>query len=203
LWKIFEAKLRTRDSNKEALIREKAIEIIVNHGFDGLSMHKVARSAGISVATIYIYFKDREDLIQQLYTEETKKMSDATLVNFDPEAHFDEGLRIQWMNRMKYCLENPYSLTFMEQLKHSPLVDRSKIDTGFLQAMSRFVHKAIERKEIVPLPVEIYWSIAFAPLYQLVKYHISRTSMPGRPPFVFDEPKINQTLELVLKALKP
>jgi TetR/AcrR family transcriptional repressor of multidrug resistance operon len=195
--------LRTRDVNKEALIREKAIEMIVNHGFDGLSMHKLAKSAGVSVATIYIYFKDREDLIQSLYTEESQKMASATLHNFDPESHFDEGLKVQWLNRMNYCFENPYSMTFMEQVKHSPLVDRSTIDRRFLDAMSRFVHKAIERKEIIPLPVEIYWSIAFAPLYQLVKFHISKTSMPGRPPFIFDEEKINLTLGLVLKALKP
>jgi len=195
--------LRTRDSNKEALIREKAIEMIVNHGFDGLSMHKLAKAAHVSVATIYIYYKDREHLIQQLYTEETQKMADATLKNFDPEAHFDEGLKIQWINRMNYCLENPYSMTFMEQVKHSPLIDRSTMDTRFLQAMGRFVHKAIERQELIPLPIEIYWSVAFAPLYQLVKFHIAKTGMPGRPPFILDEEKINLTLGLVLKALKP
>lgn len=195
--------MRTRDSNKETLIREKAIEIIVNHGFDGLSMHKLAKAARVSVATIYIYYKDREDLIQQLYTEETKKMADATLKNFDPESHFDEGLKIQWINRMNYCLENPYSMTFMEQVRHSPLIDRSTMDTRFLQAMGRFVHKAIERRELIPLPVEIYWSMAFAPLYQLVKFHIGKIGMPGRPPFELDEEKINLTLGLVLKALKP
>ncbi len=195
--------MRTRDINKEALIREKAIEMIVHQGFDGLSMHKLAKSAGISVATIYIYFKDREDLIQQLYLEETKKMTDATLLNFDPDAHFDEGLKIQWLNRMRYCLDNPYSMTFMEQVKHSPFVDRSVMDRRFLDAMSRFVHNAIDRNELIPLPVEIYWSIAFGPLYQLVKFHISKTGMGGRQPFVFDDEKINQTLGLVLKALKP
>ncbi|WP_031528000.1 TetR/AcrR family transcriptional regulator [Dyadobacter crusticola] len=195
--------MRTRDVNKEALIRQKAVEMIVNHGFDGLSMHKLARAAGVSVATIYIYFHDREDLIQQLYTDETNKMFDATLKNFDPESHFDEGLRIQWLNRMHYCLENPFSHTFIEQLRHSPLVSRSNVDARFTEAMGRFVHKAIERHEIVPLPVEIYWSVAFAPLYQLVKFHIAKSSMPGRPPFIFDEEKVNQTLGLVLKALKP
>ncbi|MBO9612800.1 MAG: TetR/AcrR family transcriptional regulator [Dyadobacter sp.] len=195
--------MRLRDATKEALIREKAIELIVNHGFDGLSMHKLAKAAGVSVATIYIYFKDREDLIQQVYTDESRKMTEATLVNFDPDAHFDEGLKRQWINRMTYCLENPYSMTFMEQVKHSPLVERSTVDTRFLQAMQRFVHNAIDRKEIMPLPVEIYWSIAFAPLYQLVKFHIAGKSMPGRPPFAFDEEKINLTLGLVLKALKP
>lgn len=195
--------MRTRDINKEAVIREKAIEMIVNHGFDGLSMHKLAKSAGVSVATIYIYFKDREDLIQQLYTEETKKMAEATLVDFDPGSHFDEGLKVQWINRMRYCLANPFSMTFVEQVKHSPLIDRSVMDRRFLDAMSQFVHTAIERNELIPLPIEIYWSIAFAPLYQLVKFHISKTSMPGRPPFVFDEDKINLSLQLVLKALKP
>ena len=95
--------MRTRDTQKESLIREKAIEIIVNHGFDGLSMHKLAKSAGVSVATIYIYFEDREQLIQQLFTEESAKMAEATLLNFDPESHFDEGLKVQWMNRMRYC----------------------------------------------------------------------------------------------------
>jgi TetR/AcrR family transcriptional repressor of multidrug resistance operon len=85
--------LRTRDVNKEALIREKAIEMIVNHGFDGLSMHKLAKSAGVSVATIYIYFKDREDLIQQFTPKKARKWR-AHLVNFDPESHFDEGLKV-------------------------------------------------------------------------------------------------------------
>ena len=69
--------------------------MIVSHGFDGLSMHKLAKAASVSVATIYIYFKDREDLIQQLYTEEFEKMTLATLVNFNPEGRFDEGLKVQ------------------------------------------------------------------------------------------------------------
>jgi len=195
--------MRTRDINKQIVIRKKAIELIVSNGFDGLSMHKLARAAGVSVATIYIYFKDREDLIQQLYTEETTKMAEATLVNFDPESHFDEGLKIQWLNRLQYCLDNPLSMTFMEQVKHSPLLDRSVMDRRFIDAMSKFVHTAIGRNELIQLPVEIYWSIAFAPLYQLVKFHIAKTSMPGRPPFDFDETKIDLALSLVLKALKP
>jgi len=177
--------------------------MVVKQGFDGLSMHKLAKVSGVSVATIYIYFKDREDLLQQLYTEESKKMAAATLVGFNPESHFDEGLKVQWLNRMKYCLANPYSMTFMEQVKHSPLIDRSVIDRTFLDAMSRFVSTAIERKELIPLPVEVYWSVAFAPLYQLLKFHISKTTMFERPAFELDEEKINLTLQLILRALKP
>ena len=195
--------MMTRDTNKETQIRTKAIELIVKQGFDGLSMHKLAKAASVSVATIYIYFKDREDLIQQLYTEEFQKMTEATLVNFNPEGPFDSGLKIQWMNRLKYWLDNPLSMTFMEQMKHSPLIDRSVIDRRFVDAMSLFVETAISRSELIPLRLEIYWAVAFAPLYQLVKFHISGTSMPGRPAFILDESQIDLTLSLVLKALKP
>lgn len=198
--------MRTRDENKELTIREKALEMAVRDGFDGLSMQKLARAAGVSPATIYIYFKDRDDLILQLWLQEVKKMVDATLEGFDPSMHFEEGLKIQWLNRARFCLQNPKSMHFLEQVKFSPYHEAffKKMDNTFLKAMSDFVHHAIIRKEVVKLPVEVYWSIAFAPLYQLVKMHMSGRGLRGGPEkFVLDDKIMNQTLKLVLKALKP
>ncbi|MGZ4091209.1 MAG: TetR/AcrR family transcriptional regulator, partial [Bacteroidia bacterium] len=59
--------MRIRDEKKEEAIREKALELIVHEGFDGLSMHKLAKAAGVSPATIYIYYKNREHLLNMLY----------------------------------------------------------------------------------------------------------------------------------------
>ena len=198
--------MRTRDENKELAIREKALEMAVQDGFDGLSMQKLAKAAGVSPATIYIYFKDRDDLILQLWLQEVKKMVDATLEGFDPEMRFDEGLKIQWLNRAKFCMENPTSMHFLEQIKYSPYHEAfaKKMDNTFLKAMSEFVRHAISRKEVVKLPIEVYWSVAFAPLYQLVKMHMSGRGLRGGPEkFVLHDKIINQTLKLVLKALKP
>ena len=58
--------MRVRDPGKEHAIRERALDMIVAHGFDGLSMQKLAKAAGVSPATIYIYFKNRDDLIVSL-----------------------------------------------------------------------------------------------------------------------------------------
>jgi TetR/AcrR family transcriptional regulator, multidrug resistance operon repressor len=198
--------MRTRDDNKRLAICQKALKMFVEKGFDGLSMQKLARAAGVSPATIYIYFKDRDDLIIQLWVEEMKKMVTATLEGFDPSMRFDEGLRVQWLNRAKFCMDNPVSMHFMEQIKYSPYFAAAskQMDNTFLNAMGEFVHNAIRRKEVVKLPVEVYWSIAFAPLYQLVKLHMTgRGLRGGTEKFVLDEKTMNQTLELVLKALKP
>src|SRR6187551_3516570 len=112
--------MRTRDENKAQAIREKAIEMIVKEGFDGLSMQKLAKAAGVSPATLYIYYKDRDDLILQLWEHEMTKMTEATMKDFHPDMSFEEGLKTQWMNRARFFLANPMSMHFMEQIKYSP-----------------------------------------------------------------------------------
>lgn len=196
--------MRTRDANKERAIRDQALKMIVKNGFDGLSMQKLAKAADVSPATIYIYFKDREDLILQLFAEASKKMTEATLKDFDPSMSFSEGLKVQWMNRARYCMANPDEMHFLEQIRHSPLQEKSLeiMGTKFKENMKAFVSNAIKNKELVKVPVEVYWSVAFAPLYTLVQFHIAGTSIGGNK-FRFSEKTMLETLALVVKALKP
>lgn len=178
--------------------------MIVKEGFDGLSMQKLAKAAGVSPATIYIYFRDRDDLIIQIGSEEEMKVFEASLHGFDPEMSFEEGMRVQWKNRARYFLENPLQLSFMEQLKNSPyykLVNQ-EARASFSNTMARFIHKAIANQELRTLPIEVFWSVAFAPLYQLVKYHIKGVGVKNEP-YVLDEASIDLTLSIVLKGLKP
>lgn len=197
--------MRTRDPRKEKALREKALAMIVRDGFDGLSMQKLAKAARVSPATIYIYWKDRDDLIFQLYREAFQRMAAHTLKDFSPDMPFKDGLRLQWLNRARYSLEYPDDAHFMEQVKYSPLHDKAQaaVDKDFMETMRAFVRGAIARGELVRMPVEVYWSVAFAPLYQLLKFHKHGKGMPGTGKFVLDEKTMMMTLDLVLKALKP
>ncbi len=179
--------------------------MIVEHGFDGLSLHKLARAAGLSVATFYTYFQDREDLILKIYEEVSAQMFAATLAGFDPHMDFAEGLRVQWFNRARYLLKHPLEMHFMEQIRFSPFHERAMMATGgnFRELMKAFVHHAIKRKQLVAVPVEVYWCIAFAPLYQLLKFHIHGKNISGTRRFVLTEAALETTLRLVLKSLKP
>lgn len=195
--------MRVRDSNKVSAIRQRAIEMIVKQGFDGFSMQKLAKAAGVSPATLYIYYKDREDLIMQLWEDLFKEMTEATLKNFDPSMSFSEGLRMQWINRARFCMKHPLEMQFMEQLRHSPLQLKAvEIMQPFKEAMKTFVNNAIRKNELVRLQVEVYWSIAFAPLYNLVKFHLEGKSIGGQK-FTLTDKTMNETLALVIKALTP
>lgn len=92
----------------------------------------------------------------------------------------------------------------MEHFKFNPLLRKSMSmqDDRFSHIMHQFVSKAIRNNELVKMPFEVYWSVAFAPLYNLVRYHKAGMSLNGEP-FVLTDTMLMQTLALVLKALKP
>lgn len=196
--------MRMRDENKERNIRDRALKMIVKEGLRGLSMQKLAKAANVSPATIYIYFKDKDDLVLQLCQEASEKMLDITFKNFDPAMNFRQGLEVQWQNRAAYCMKYPDQMHFLEQLRHSPYGETLTEMTSekFRTLMGNFISNAIDRNELIKVPVEVYWSIAFAPLYNLVKFHMTGKSL-GDKKFVLTDKILQETLALVLKSLTP
>ena len=196
--------MRTRDENKIDALFQHALTTIVKEGFDGLSMQKLAKAAGVSPATIYIYFKDRDDLLQQLYQHQCEKYFTYLIRNFDAEMDFATGLTVQWKNRAQFMIDNPDVSHFMEHFTFTPLhqlASKTKHKI-FGDSMQKFVRRAIENRELSPMPLEVYWSVAFAPLYNLVRFHKAGMNMAGAP-FTLTDEMLMQTLTLVLKALKP
>jgi len=195
--------LRTRNAEKEQLVKQKAIELLVKDGFEGFSMNKLARWCKISVATLYIYYKDKDDLIVKIAEEEAKNMTDATFRDFDPDASFENGLRVQWRNRYRYITQNRLLGLFFEQLRSSTYqqeVFKSFMDE-FASRMGKFCRNAVQRGEINEMPVAVFWSVAFAPLYSLVRFHNEGRTVGGKPFKATDE-ILWQTFDLVIKALK-
>ncbi|RFM27243.1 TetR/AcrR family transcriptional regulator [Deminuibacter soli] len=196
--------MRIRDENKMTTIQEKALEMIVNEGFDGLSMQKLARAAGVSPATIYIYFKDRDDLIIQLYLQQRDLFFNAIIEGLNEDMDFATALKVQWKNRARFAIENPQTTHFLEHITYTPLYNETFKTPGprFLTVMKSIAHKAIENKELAEMPFEMYWSLVFAPLYNLVRMHKLGKNMAGEP-FVLTDEMLESTLKLVLKAIKP
>lgn len=195
--------MRTRDVDKENLVKQKAIETIVKHGMEGFSMNKLARECNISVATLYIYYKDRDDLILKIAEEEGLRMAETMVDGFDPEMPFVDGLRVQWKNRYRHMMDNPFIGVFFDQLRTSSYHARfmESFKTNFEPIVTRFMENALERGEIGEMPFEAYWSVAFAPLYSLIRFHNEGHSIGGMP-FTMSDKILWATFDLVIKALK-
>ncbi|MGH1350522.1 MAG: TetR/AcrR family transcriptional regulator [Methyloligellaceae bacterium] len=46
--------------------------VFLNQGFDAASMCEIARAAGVSKATLYVYFKSKEHLFETIFEEERR-----------------------------------------------------------------------------------------------------------------------------------
>jgi TetR/AcrR family transcriptional repressor of multidrug resistance operon len=195
--------MRIRNNDKVQLVKQKAIELIVKDGLEGFSMNKLAKACNISVATLYIYYKDRDDLILKIAMEEGLIMAELIMKDFNPDMPFEDGLRVQWHNRYQYTKDKPLLNSFFEQLRTSSYQEEflASFLSEFKVTMGKFMRNIIDRGEIEIMPFEVYWSIAFAPLYNLIRFDNEGQSMGGMP-FKMTDEILWKTFDLVVKALK-
>jgi len=63
-------------SAKRRQIMEGARTVFLASGFDGASMNDVARAAGVSKGTLYVYFNSKEQLFEALIREERRQQAE-------------------------------------------------------------------------------------------------------------------------------
>ncbi|KAF2331584.1 TetR/AcrR family transcriptional regulator [Flavobacterium nitrogenifigens] len=196
--------MRTRDINKEEIVKQKAIEMIVTQGVEGFGMNRLAKECGISVATLYIYYSDKEDLIRKIGIEIGQNFFEKMFDGFSTDMSFRDGLQNQWENRIYFNQNFALQATCFELLRHSSHGDAiiQEVTGKYKQMMTEFMLSAIERKELISVPYEVFWSIAYGSLYSLLEFHRDGKSMSGKS-FVLNEEIKNNAFNLVLKALTP
>ena len=58
------------DSSKRRQILDGARKVFMDLGFDGASMNEIARAAGVSKGTLYVYFTDKSQLFEAIVEDE-------------------------------------------------------------------------------------------------------------------------------------
>ena len=72
------------DGAKRRQILDGARRVFLSTGFDGASMNEVARAAGVSKGTLYVYFASKEELFAALLRDEKSEQAEQ-LCRFDDD----------------------------------------------------------------------------------------------------------------------
>ena len=67
----------TTDNAKRRQILDGARKVFLAHGFDGASMGEIAKAAGVSKGTLYVYFDSKETLFEALTLAERGSLAEA------------------------------------------------------------------------------------------------------------------------------
>src|SRR5512140_3643431 len=80
------------DSSKRRQILDGARKVFMDLGFDGASMNEIARAAGVSKGTLYVYFTDKSRLFEAMVEDEALKNGKLAF-NLDPGRDAETTLR--------------------------------------------------------------------------------------------------------------
>ncbi len=117
--------MRRKDDEKERCIKEAVIELILQEGFHGASISKIAKMANVSPATVYIYFDSKENMLQDIYSEYSEGIFDYLLnrVNRSMEGH--QMVEMLVRSYYDYILEHREVFSFVEQFSNCPSLANS------------------------------------------------------------------------------
>lgn len=147
---IYFRNMRVKDEYKKEAIIQATVKLVNEIGFVASSVSKIAKEANVSPATIYIYYKNKEDLLVSTYISIKQKMGEAVLRDFDAGFPIRDTFRKVWFNMFKFISNNKELFQFTEQFSNSPysaLVNKEEVEKLFLPMIDVF-KKGIAQKII-------------------------------------------------------
>jgi len=121
------------ESAKRRQIMDGARETFLDQGFDGASMGEVARRAGVSKGTLYVYFDSKEQLFEAVAHEACAAQAEAVFT-LDPEDRDVETVLIRLGREFVKFLCQPGAMpplrTIMSISERMPEIGRKFYESG-------------------------------------------------------------------------
>jgi AcrR family transcriptional regulator len=162
---------RTKDNLKIDAIYEATLKLVLKTGFTGLKMEAVAKLAKLATGTVYIYFKNKEVLINQLYLHLKKAKTDKLLEVYDPKDPFEISFKKLWFHYLEISLAEPERMIFIELFTHTSYLTPKTKKQGdqLLEPLISFIKQGTKEGIIRNHPPEIILSQLLGPVYEMVK----------------------------------
>ncbi|MEI4769863.1 TetR/AcrR family transcriptional regulator [Psychrobacillus sp. FJAT-51614] len=138
---------RSEDTKQEIL--KSAGQLFAEKGYDAVTIREIAKNAGCSHTTIYLYFKDKETLLHQLsmpsLQELQKKFDQISKIN---SLSSEEKLKEISREYIKFCLQNRsmYDIFFnakSSRVDEEPELEINKLRIEIFEIMKELIQKSL------------------------------------------------------------
>ena len=146
--------------------------LMAQNGLHNLSMHKIAKEAGISAGTIYIHFKNKEELLEQFARRVFSLFQDALGRDLDKTQPFFQQYRQMWWNIWQFLLMNPTIVTNINQYQALPRFYEICKELEAQSHWASFCRQAIQAGVLCDLPIKILFSLGLESAINLSFDHI-------------------------------
>ena len=143
-----------------------------------------------------MYYKNKEELFNQLYIEIRKENYKNLVKGLKEEMSIEETFKLIWKNSFNYNIKHPEYLTFREQFEQTTMMKKIKQNQfESHQFVTNLLQRGIDEGIIKNLPLPILTAFAFIPIITFVKYHINGL-------LKMDEKQIQESTEIAWNTIK-
>jgi AcrR family transcriptional regulator len=199
-----------KEKAKENLRQEifdAASELFAKEGVEEISMRKIAEKINYSPTTIYLYFKDKADLLHQICEETFAKLArEVTKIREETNDPL-EILRGGMKAYIEFGLEHPnhYNLVFISP-KQTYIEEETDLEYSYDDSMGKIafgklvesVEMCVAAGEIKGTDVELISQTLWAGAHGLTTLLIGHKGFP----FVEKERLIDNLIETMIKGLQ-
>lgn len=173
--------MRIKDENKKEAIVSATIQLINEIGFANVSMSKIAKTAGVSASTLYIYYENKEDMFQKVYIDVKKQMIRACNQGINKDEPVKHSVRKFCKNLLEFMREYKEYFLFIEQSSNSPLISPTlykEIETLSREAYGIF-ERGIKEGILKSASPVLLLGFCFYPITQLYKENCKQETLLG------------------------
>lgn len=197
---IAERRARQREDLRQEIL-DVARRMFVEEGYGAVSMRKIAQRIEYSPTTIYLHFKDKSELFNQLceetFAQLVRRLENLRRRHTDPLDSLQAGLRCY----IDFGLKNPnhYTVTFIIAPKESgDYTFENSIGARAFGAMRDGVAECVAAGKFRPLDVDTAAQGLWATIHGVTSLLIVHHDFP----FVARAKLIDHTIETTIRGLR-
>ncbi|MEQ3664451.1 MULTISPECIES: TetR/AcrR family transcriptional regulator [unclassified Olleya] len=159
------AKLQKSIDKRNALVKA-TIELVNNNGFHATPMSKIAKMANVSPATIYLYFENKQDLVNKTYVEVKADYTKYAFETYKKDMPIEAGFKLIWNRIADFKLKESENAMFLAQCDNTPMIDEISRQEGIkhLQPLLDLWERGRQEGIIKPLSDYLLYAYAINPL---------------------------------------
>lgn len=141
-----------RDRPKYQQIIQAALEVIAENGYHASQVSKIAKKANVADGTIYLYFKNKEDILISVFRERMGQFISKIESSIEEKETSSEKLKTLIEMHYLQLTESPFlaRVTQLELRQSKPELRReiNKVLKSYLNVIDSVIEQGIREKEI-------------------------------------------------------
>ena len=168
--------MRKKDASKKDALFQATQQIVIDEGFASVSMSKIARAANVAPATLYTYFENKDNLLDELFMMLHQELMEAIAEDFSKHGSYEQWFRKIWKNLYEYFISHPRDFIFCQQFQSSPRMkhlcakEKCEAQAG---PMKDVIEQGQKEGVLKKLPKEAMHAFVFLPVVELARMELS------------------------------